>query len=129
VRAAEAEEMLDEDTGVQAWAGGIDAPSPIDGDTARPDAIPRRAGPIRIVESHIAAAEVGVAMPQGRVGHPIHDHDRIGDKQSVPRGLALAVNAHGFRKERCEWTYMTPTSRSKKAADSTRRNLVSGAPK
>jgi hypothetical protein len=91
--------MLDEDTGAQAWAGGIDAPSPIDGDTARPHAIPRRAGPIRIVESNIAAAEVGVAMPQGRVGHPIHDHDRIGDKQSVPRALALAVNAHGFRKE------------------------------
>ena len=91
------EDMLDEDIGVQAWAARIDAPSAVGRDAAGPDALPRRAGLIAIAESGIAAAEVGVALPQGGVRQSFRDRDRIGDEQSVPQGLRLAKDAHGFR--------------------------------
>jgi len=90
------ENVLDEKTDIDTGSAGIDAPSTIRGDAPRPDALPLRARLIAIAKGRIAAAEIGVALPQRGLKQPIRDGDRVRDKQGVPQGLAFAKKAHRF---------------------------------
>src|SRR5271165_1543738 len=91
------EYVLDEDIEVEAWAAGIDSPSAVHGDLPGLEALPLCAGLIAIAERRVAAAEIGVALPQGRLGQSIRDSDGISRQQSVPQSVRLAENAHRFR--------------------------------
>src|SRR5271165_5529743 len=85
ILASQPEGVANEHVGVEAGAARINPPSAVDGDTISPDPRPLGARLIAVRERRVAAAEISVALPQGRVRKPIRDGDRVGDQQRLPQ--------------------------------------------
>ena len=90
---AHAKHLSNEHIHVEAGTARIDAPSAVDGDPAGFDEPPLGAGLIAVMERRIAAAEIGVALPQRRMRQPIGDGDGIDHHERVPKRLRFAERA------------------------------------
>ena len=88
-----AERVLDDQRDVEAGTARKDAPAALDRDSPVLTA-PFGARLITIAEGRVAAAEIGVALPQRGVGERFRDGDRVGDDQRVPQRLGVAERRH-----------------------------------